>query len=112
MKKLSLALFASLLALSGAGYTQSQSPSPTSEIRESTDPARYDEVMRRAQEIQSRQTSSADMSSGESESPRKASKRMKSKKSGKGASAAQGSSGASSATGTGSGGPADSGSSK
>lgn len=83
MKKATIALAASLLALSGAGFAQSQTPSPTSEIRESTDPARYDDVMRRAQEIQSRQSASADMSSGASETTttKKAGKRMHSKKS-------------------------------
>lgn len=94
MKKASLALFVSLLALSGAGYAQSQAPSPTSEIRESTDPARYDEVMRRAQELQAQQQSSgASMTSGESETPRKATKRSKKSgmKSGKGTSGASGS---------------------
>jgi hypothetical protein len=83
MKKISIALAASLLALSSAGFAQSQTPSPTSEIRESTDPARYDDVMRRAQEIQARQTSSSDMSSGASDTSttKKAGKRMHSKKS-------------------------------
>lgn len=96
MKKVSIALAASLLALSGTVYAQSQSPSPTSEIRESTDPARYDDVMRRAQEIQSRQSSSADMSSGASDATttKKAGKRMHSKKSMK-RDKANGSSGAS-----------------
>lgn len=82
MKKLSIAVAASLLALSGASIAQSQTSSPTSEIMESTDPARYDDVMRRAQEIQSRQTSSSDMSSGESDTTttKKAGKRSQSKK--------------------------------
>ncbi|WP_420473399.1 hypothetical protein [Noviherbaspirillum sp. ST9] len=101
MKKATIALAASLLAFSGAGFAQSQTPSPTSEIRESTDPARYDDVMRRAQEIQNRQTSSSDMSSGASDTTttKKAGKRMQSKKSmkrGKGGGSSNSSSGASS----------------
>ncbi|HYD63352.1 MAG TPA: hypothetical protein VEC35_23550 [Noviherbaspirillum sp.] len=89
MKKLSLALFVSLLALSGTSFAQSKAktPEPTSEITESTDPARADEVMRRAEEIQSRQQSSGDMSSGDSGTKaKKSGKHMKSKKSSKGAS--------------------------
>ncbi|OWW22043.1 hypothetical protein [Noviherbaspirillum denitrificans] len=108
MRKVSLALFVSLLALSGAGYTQSQSPSPTSEIRESTDPARYDDVMRRAQEIQSRQSSSADMSSGSSDTMKKSGRHMKSKKHGRMQQGSSGSSGMEHTPGT----PPDSGSSK
>lgn len=101
MKKAAIAMAATLLAVSGAGFAQSQTPSPTSEIRESTDPARYDDVMRRAQEIQARQTSSSDMSSGASDTSttKKAGKRTHAKKSmkrSKGAGASDSSSGASS----------------
>lgn len=99
MKKVSLALFVSLLTLSGAGFAQSQTPSPTSEITESTDPARADQVMRRAEEIKAQQQASrTEASSGTSDTGKKAGKHaksrksMKSKRSGGGASGASGSS--------------------
>ena len=109
MKKLSLALFVSLLALSSTSFAQSKSktPEPTSEITESTDPARAEEVLRRAAEIQARQQASADMSSGESGTKSKKSSgkqdHSKAKKSSKGASGGDASSGASSGSDTSSG---------
>lgn len=111
MKKVSLALFVSLLALSGTGYTASKTPAPTSEITESTDPARADEVMRKAQEMESKQQSSADMSSGSSGTSKK-SKHSKSKKSSMKSKPSSGDSGSGSsgASGDSSSSPPDSGS--
>ena len=64
MKKISLAVFLSLMAVAGVGIAQTQEP--TSEIRESTDPAKHDEVLRRASELEAQQQSNAQMSSGDS----------------------------------------------
>lgn len=79
MKRTSLAVFISMLTLAGATYAQSQSPS--TEIRESTDPDRAAQVEQRASEIQARQQASEQMTSGDSgTTTKKAGKRSKSKK--------------------------------
>ena len=79
MKRTSLAVFVSLLALTGATYAQSQSPS--TEIRESTDPDRAAQVEQRAADIQARQQTTEQMTSGDSgTTTKKAHKRSKSKK--------------------------------
>jgi hypothetical protein len=69
MKKTSIAMLISLLSVTGAVFAQSQAPS--TEIRESTDPAKVADVEQRAADIQARQqasSSSQDMSSGSSDS--------------------------------------------
>lgn len=69
MKKTSMAMLISLLSVAGAVVAQSQAPS--TEIRESTDPAKIADVEQRAADIQARQqaaTSGPDMSSGSSDS--------------------------------------------
>ncbi|MFC7518265.1 hypothetical protein ACFQUU_24940 [Herbaspirillum sp. GCM10030257] len=69
MKKTSMAMLISLLSVTGVAFAQSQAPS--TEIRESTDPAKVADVEQRAADIQARQQASAssqDMSSGSSES--------------------------------------------
>jgi hypothetical protein len=53
MKKTSLALALSLLAFSGMALAAT--PSPTSEIRESTDPGKAAEIERHASELQAQQ---------------------------------------------------------
>jgi hypothetical protein len=69
VKKTSMAILISLLSVAGTAFAQSQAP--TTEIRESTDPAKIADVEQRAADIQARQqasTSSQDMSSGSSDS--------------------------------------------
>lgn len=70
MNKTSIAVLASLLALASVAQAQSQDMSPSTEIRESTDPAKIAEVERRAAEIMSQQQSGQgmDASSGASDS--------------------------------------------
>lgn len=69
MNKKSIAVLVSMLAAASAVQAQSQGMSPSTEIRESTDPARVAEVERRAQELMSRQQTSPGMgaSSGSSD---------------------------------------------
>lgn len=65
MRKLSVALFISLLSF--AATSQAQTQSPSTEIRESTDPAKAAEVEQRAMEIQQRQEAAGrDATSGDS----------------------------------------------
>lgn len=75
MKKTHLAVFVALLSLSAASFAQS----PTSEIRESTDPAVAADVERRAMEIQQRQQDASSGASGDESA--QGSTRAKSKKS-------------------------------
>lgn len=49
MKKISLALLFAMMSFAGLGHAQTDSPS--TEIRESTDPSKIAEVERRAQEL-------------------------------------------------------------
>ncbi|RZI42879.1 hypothetical protein EGT07_12960 [Herbaspirillum sp. HC18] len=113
MRKTSLALFLSMLTLAGAGFAAT--PSPTSEIRESTDPAKADEVMRHASEIQARQQAAdQEMTSGSSGTKSGKSKHgKKSKKHSKSAKPAgsSGSSGGADASGASSSGGQEAGSS-
>lgn len=63
MKKAPLAILVSMLSLAATAYAQS----PSTEIRESTDPAKAAEVEQRAADIQARQQSGGqDMTSGDS----------------------------------------------
>ena len=84
MRKISIAFFLSLMTVAGVSIAQTQEP--TSEIRESTDPAKHDEVLRRAAELESQQQRNAEISSGDSgtaKSKSSSSKRqMKSKRQG------------------------------
>ncbi|WP_324102161.1 hypothetical protein [Noviherbaspirillum sp.] len=76
MKKTSLAVFVSLLALTGTAFAQASSG-----ITESTDPQKAAEVERHAAEIQSKQQASGkEMTSGDSGTAKKASKRTHAKK--------------------------------
>ncbi|GIZ51588.1 hypothetical protein [Noviherbaspirillum aridicola] len=59
MNKTAIAVLVSMLAAASAVQAQSQSMSPSTEIRESTDPARVAEVERRAADLMSRQQSSS-----------------------------------------------------
>lgn len=71
MNKVSIAAIAALLAIasSAQAQTRTQDLSPTTEIRESTDPSTVAEVERRAADIMSRQQSGNSMgaSSGSSD---------------------------------------------
>lgn len=76
MKKASLAVFVSLLALTGTAFAQASSG-----ITESTDPQKAAEVERHAAEIQAQQQQSErTMTSGDSGTAKKASKRAHAKK--------------------------------
>ncbi len=76
MKRVSQAIFISLLSMAGATFAQD-----TSGITESTDPARAADVERRAAEIQARQQSSdRDATSGDSNTTGKSMKRSSAKK--------------------------------
>lgn len=116
MKKTSLVFGISALFLAGASFA---AESPTSEIRESTDPAKAAEVEQRAADIQARQQQSSGVeASGDSgTSGRMPGKRMHSKKHGhkagksKAAESTSGTSGTSGDTGAGSSGDQGSGSS-
>src|SRR5690242_1615113 len=66
MKKISLAWLVSLLYLCGMAFAATPTPSPTSEIRESTDPDKAAAVERRAEELRAQQQQSG--ASGESAS--------------------------------------------
>lgn len=66
MKKISLAWLVSLLSLSGMVFAAT--PSPTSEIRESTDPDKAAAVERRAEELRAQQQQQQSGASGESAS--------------------------------------------
>lgn len=77
MKKTSLAIFVSMLSLAATGYAQA----PSTEIRESTDPAKAAEVEQRAADIQARQQAAEqNMSSGDSGTTKRDAKRSKAKK--------------------------------
>jgi hypothetical protein len=89
MKKTALAGFAFLFVVAGSTYAAAPTPSPTSEIRESTDPAMAADVEKRAADMQARQQAAAqqDMSSGASGSKKKKSKKSKSSSSATGSEA-------------------------
>jgi hypothetical protein len=76
MKKISVAILISLFALAGYAKAPAKTPSPTSEITESNDPAKADAVMQHANELQAQQDKM--QSSGDSGS--KKSKKHKSHK--------------------------------
>ncbi|HVK95047.1 MAG TPA: hypothetical protein VM571_10015 [Noviherbaspirillum sp.] len=73
MKKTAVAMLVSLFSIAGAAYAQDPAAQePTSEIRESTDPAKAAEVEQRAMEIKSRQQSDEQMrTSGASDDDKK-----------------------------------------
>jgi len=76
MNKKSIAVLVSLLAAASVAQAQSQGMSPSTEIRESTDPARVAEVERRAQELMSRQQTSPGMGASSGSSDAAASERQ------------------------------------
>lgn len=96
MKKTSLAIFVAMLSVAAAGHAQA----PSSDIRESTDPAKAAEVEQRAKDIQMRQEQSRKDATSGSSGETRAAKRMKAKKSkARKAKTEAGTSGASSSSG-------------